>query len=671
MILNSMSTKQGLICLKNLKIKHFICFTKKRKNRGALVFVLSIIMALISIIILALNTSLIEKNKSQINVMKYTRKEGLINAILSHAMNELKQSFASAGTCSLAPLVAPASINWNVNNPQFYHVGQFQIQILDNVGQPTGMFESPEEPPKVWITAVPSSSLYTIHISTSICKFTLGGLNGRSLIPKNTVDADIAAAPSRPPGWTAPPSSYTWPAHSSLTCPAADIIPLSYEGIVNTDSWGGVWTLYFDRGFYSNVAQEEPADLSNIDVEEYYGGAPASETVSPLGEIHYTGANHELILPTTACPTSSRVLTAYRQIFDQIKNQDPCGKIALYTVGGSSTVGVAASTPWQIAPVTPVVPGSAGVASYVPISSGYNAITTSYIPNMCGKKPAGYFNLLEVAKHYLSNHQDPAYLLSAADRSKTHVLALVTDGTGFGTVRPPTEPSVGGTRRSVLRSNIYYEAIGTTAGNCTGQGYIDSIGIFDPTAWYVAGDDLFEYDNSGLLPIGNPLPAINPPLAPLPASAKLMGSVRNGKTGACEPIFLSSPTYSYSGAEYPYFIKNPKPVKLRVSVPTKLSDVLKNYAPTSGWLTAFAGLVDDPTTGIQDYPNAFIVFPMPVTDLDESDSYTYNYSKRNFDIGDICQKDREGLVVPYSQFFAQLGLRSFKAKASFEGLICP
>lgn len=661
-------------CNNNINIKYFgnNKANNNLNNKGALVFILSIIMAFISIGIFAVNTFLIQKTKQQIGVMKYTRKEGIINAILGHAINELKVSFASAGACSLAPLAGPTSVSWSATAPQFYHVGQFQIDILDSNGNPTGMFDAPESPPKVWITQVGTQDIYKIHIETTVCKTVLGGLPGRPQVAKATVDNDIATAPAKPPGWTTTtvPNSYKWANHSTISCPASDLIPLQYTGVINPSSWGGVWTLYFDRGFYSNLGQYEPVELHALDSEEFIDGVSTSKNVSPHGYTHITGSNDEISLSNTpvACPANSRARKAYLQIFELIKAQDPCGKIAIYAVGGTnnySASGASDNPPWIITPIT--TPAVAGKAAYKSISADYVAITGTYIPDLCKRRPAGYFNAVEVAKHYVTNHQDPSYVLPAADRTKTHVLGFITDGTGFGTLRPPNEHQVAGVRRPISRSNIYYQALG---GNCGGQGYIESnFSQFDVNSWYVTGDVLYEYDSGASAPSNLPLPVTSPALSPLPGGSFLVGSVRNGFTGACEPIFTTGPD-TYSGIEYPYFIKDPKAVKARQSAPFKLSEVLNDYKPSSGWINAFAGVVNDPNSGVKEYPNAFMFFPMPMTDLDEDNIIDNGYSQSNFDIGLICQKDRESLTVAYGQFFKMLNLISFKAKASFEGLTC-
>lgn len=647
---------------------HLLQCRESLHSRGAVLFILSIIIAMTSIIILGLNMYLVRKNDMQIGVMKYTRKEGLINAILDHAVNELRTSFAAGGSCSLAPLVAATSTNFRSVAPQRYHVGQFQLDILKADGTPTGRFESPEDPPMVYIEQIGSSSLFRINIETTICRDTMGGgYSGRTKIPKTDVDAAVTSPSVARPWPSSPPPEFTWPGnpgpYSGSVCP--EKIPLNYTGIVDPSSWGGIWTVYFDRGYHSNLSQAEPAEYAEIDVEEFYNGVESSEYIgSEKTDVHYTGATDEKSMPGTTCAGSSRTASAYLQAIDLIRQKDPCGRMAIYTVGGGASVGVAPSPPWLIAPVTNP---SGAIAGYLPITTNWSTLTsaTGGVLQMCGKKPAGYFNIPEVARHYVTNHQAPLHTLPASDKTKTHTLVLVTDATGFGIINPPSIPA------PVIRSNIYYKN-----SSCTGQGYIESANLnISPTNWYVAGDILYEADLTAAVPVAGPIPTTNPPLPPLPGgTSAIFKSVKDGITGNCALIFQpdSVPGYEvYSGVEYPFYLKSPYGVKARIASPTTMRAILDDYTPYKDWIDSFKDIVNDTTNGIKEYPNAFMMIPLPVTDLDEADIDASSYSKRQpFDLGDICKKDRESIAVGYSQVFSMLDLKKFSTRASYEGLIC-
>jgi hypothetical protein len=121
---------------------------------------------------------------------------------------------------------------------------------------------------------------------------------------------------------------------------------------------------------------------------------------------------------------------------------------------------------------------------------------------------------------------------------------------------------------------------------------------------------------------------------------------------------------------YPYFVLNPWAVTAKPQAPTTLTEFLNAYTPMAEPNSTFQALVSDPTTGLKNYANGFIYFPMPTVDLDETniESVAILHSDRPFNLGTIALTDYESLTAAYSNFYRWLDFTRFKEGGVFKGL---
>jgi hypothetical protein len=206
--------------------------SKKGKNsqRGATTILTVTALGIILAAALQYQSShLVQKKKFILKELASSNQQGLLEQVVARTVTELGILYRVAPPtipgpqCTLDRLLIPASTRFNGTAspiaPRIYGKGQFQMDILDVFGNPTGRFTAPEEDVRAYIQASTGGGFYPLVITTTFCGVEV---RGRTKFAQET-----GAAPS-------PGLGVAW----AQPCPTDKRIPIEYRSFVNAGYFG-------------------------------------------------------------------------------------------------------------------------------------------------------------------------------------------------------------------------------------------------------------------------------------------------------------------------------------------------------------------------------------------------------------------------------------------------
>lgn len=639
----------------------------RNETAGFATVLVMIMISVVSALALTYSAGLIRKNQMQLLYNKDVRKTAILNSVISMALQELKLQQAQAGSCSLKPVLAPSSTAYKVDAPRVFGKGLFQIPILrldapPNVSNPLDpsvlwFFFAPETDPQVWIEAEnpESSGRYKLNIKFRVCDSILFD---RTPFPKD--DDGLA-------------KDY------NIKCPAGVTYDVSYTGIINTNSWASIHTVYIDRGFFTNTALSEPTldqavdkeeDLPNgagTPVEQVKGSDPSDTSTE---EVRRAGSTHDQIL----CPENSRSATMLTSLAQSLKEIDPCGKVAVYEVGGNPNEWGVDPTPGSV-DIRPST-GGTGLANYIEVRS--SSLNSTFLGACRNFLPGGAFSYQKVLEHYIANHQpDIGTITEPADRNKRRNLIIVSDGSGYD----PMEYETGLYDITKLRQTpVFY-----TGDNCTGTPLVETA-TEDPNnpvdyrgAYLLVGDDLYEaggYIDGGDDGYNNGNAGLDIELSPPPSGGIVVRSAQSPFDGSCRPI-LGAPgtrdpitnedyTNKHIDRTANYYVIHGQSISKRTGTPKTGTEVYEAFRPID---LAHLKFTNTAQAGLREYPQTLEIYPLPIVDLDEQFIADNKFSGREFLLGNYAKYYSDTMATVWILFFKWIDARdTFKGGIVIDGL---
>lgn len=623
----------------------------RNETAGFATVLVMVMISVISALALTYSSGLIRKNEMQLIYNKEVRKTAILNSVISMAMQELKQQQAEAGSCSLKPVLLPSSSAFKVDKPRIFGKGLFQI-LMNRLDDPSQLwfFFAPETDPKVWIEAEnpEGSGRYKLNITFKVCDALLF-----DRVPFTGTDDGLGK-------------------NYNIACPSKVTYDVNYVGIINTNSWASIHTVYVDRGFFTNTGLSEPTLDQSVDKDEDLplGGGSSAEQID--GEdVRRAGSTHDQIIP---CPETSRTAGILTSLAQSLKSIDPCGKVAVYEVGGNPSQWGVDPTPGtvDIRPST----GGTGLATYIEVRS--KDLNSTFLGACKNFYPGGAFSYQKVLEHYVANHQpDIGTIPIAADRNKRRNLIIVTDGSGYD----PFEYETGIYDVTKVRQTPVF----FTGDDCSGDAFVetateDAAHPVDYRGTYLlVGDDFYEagaYVDGGNDGYHDGNAGLDAELAPPPSGGIVVRSAKSPFDGSCRPI-LGPPgmldpithedyTNKHIDRTANYFVIHGQSITKRIAAPTKGTEVYEAFRPID---LAHLKFTNTATAGLREYPNTLEIYPIPIIDLDEKFIADNKYSGQEFILGNYAKYYPDSMATVWVLFMKWIDARdTFKGGIVIDGL---
>lgn len=151
---------------------------KPNHQSGATLLHVLVAAVFLGLLVFPLVQMLVRKNRAQNEVRLQENRDGVVEAIVFRALQELK-IYYKAGSNSLEPLRTGTLLGaprYTQASPRIFGKGEFQVDLLqiDPISFaatrfPVRRFYAPETDPRAWIDPPLGNDAYTLHIRTTLC----------------------------------------------------------------------------------------------------------------------------------------------------------------------------------------------------------------------------------------------------------------------------------------------------------------------------------------------------------------------------------------------------------------------------------------------------------------------------------------------------------------------